>query len=920
MLRSHRAGTAGAILVCALSTAAPAYAWKPNTHVYLAERAMVDATDGSITLKSLSYATPLNGAEDDLGTFLTNDLSRRALAAFPGAFRAGVLGPDAYPDLMSGQAVIHPEDDDHGGGSDAWLQYIHREALATNDLEIIAFSLGFLAHAAGDMYGHTMVNQYAGGPWQLIPLDNAVTHMLVEGYIGKKTPAPLSFDAAISPNVERFIYRTMVDVTEGTHARSLYAEKSGGAATVPWIFSTLRDALSAFVQSYRDERAYLSWQAGHAPILERPFWAAALGGYVSLVGPLVLYSEAWISDIDRGLQAWPRASGQVAVALMFSPSTGCDNGGASAALDAFWDDYMKSMLGVPDIVVSIGNFVSDMLAVVPFDPIGYLEHRILDFLINGITGKTPAEWCDLSTHPENYLDNNSLASLDQALAITPAAPQLRYNLMPAAMNTVTMIKLSLMGTVGLHSVLDKLGFPVAVADAVIAAVPQENAMLGFMKSLDGSNQWVENSNAMLLHTDCDAYQQLFAKQIGESYNNTATSYQFNRAGAPARCSRVTALSVAPLPRYPTTPYCGPGANATVTLDGPVGPSGGRVRVIGDGVIGYPAQDPVAHYTWVAPNQSQQTFSVAVMPTLAPRTASLRVGRQQTSATGTLNIGPASMQSFRVEEASWENLTHDRWLADDQAVRAGSRLTAEITTDCDNVVATEPMRVILCPQGSNVCTELARANAQPRLRIPFAIPPTTADGYYVLRGSYGNTHIDLPLFIIATRIARVSFAPAEVLLSGISTTQVTATIELNSPAGAGGERISLSYYRGISGPASVRVPAGARQASVAVTAPRSPIAPCEGEFAVLVALSDVDAARALPPVLPPEVGTVALHPRSQQGYLGMEYAGATVAACLDWRSIINTNMRLEMMMEMLGIAFDRIDPRPVYPQEVVHDRY
>jgi hypothetical protein len=32
------------------------------------------------------------------------------------------------------------------------------------------------------------------------------------------------------------------------------------------------------------------------------------------------------------------------------------------------------------------------------------------------------------------------------------------------------------------------------------------------------------------------------------------------------------------------------------------------------------------------------------------------------------------------------------------------------------------------------------------------------------------------------------------------------------------------------------------------------------------------------------------------------------------------MRLEMMMEMLGIAFDRIDPRPVYPQEVVHDRY
>ena len=85
-----------------------------------------------------------------------------------------------------------------------------------------------------------------------------------------------------------------------------------------------------------------------------------------------------------------------------------------------------------------------------------------------------------------------------------------------------------------------------------------------------------------------------------------------------------------------------------------------------------------------------------------------------------------------------------------------------------------------------------------------------------------------------------------------------------PARDGGERVRLEYFRGLTGPASVVVPQGTRSARVPVLAPRSAVLPCEGSIGVISAISELDAIRAAPAVMPPPRSTTAVNPRAQLG--------------------------------------------------------
>ena len=114
-------------------------------------------------------------------------------------YDAGVIGPDGYPDLIMGQAVIHPEN------TGKWLRHVVDKAWAAQSdarysedqkLEILAFSYGFLTHAAGDMWAHTLVNDFAQGVFPEVgdiltdPAAAAIAlrHIIIEGYIGDATP------------------------------------------------------------------------------------------------------------------------------------------------------------------------------------------------------------------------------------------------------------------------------------------------------------------------------------------------------------------------------------------------------------------------------------------------------------------------------------------------------------------------------------------------------------------------------------------------------------------------------------------------------------------------------------------------------------------------------------------------------------
>jgi hypothetical protein len=176
--------------------ATPAYAWKPFTHVQMGTSVLSEvATSGTVSIATAhgSHAYPVDSRIVS------------ALRKWPSYFNAGAVGPDGFPDITFGQAVIHPE---HTG---QWMKYLYQQAWkAQNDSryssdergQILAFTYGYMLHAAGDMWAHTLINSFAGAVFpSVVNMVNDLLrrgdptrflvgfrHIIAEGYAGNATP------------------------------------------------------------------------------------------------------------------------------------------------------------------------------------------------------------------------------------------------------------------------------------------------------------------------------------------------------------------------------------------------------------------------------------------------------------------------------------------------------------------------------------------------------------------------------------------------------------------------------------------------------------------------------------------------------------------------------------------------------------
>ena len=79
-----------------------------------------------------------------------------------GCFIAGSIGPDFFPDMITGQMYIHPQN------SGKFLEFMYEQLRMihpnTQEFEkALAFYAGWLMHYCGDMYGHQYVNLYSYG-------------------------------------------------------------------------------------------------------------------------------------------------------------------------------------------------------------------------------------------------------------------------------------------------------------------------------------------------------------------------------------------------------------------------------------------------------------------------------------------------------------------------------------------------------------------------------------------------------------------------------------------------------------------------------------------------------------------------------------------------------------------------------------
>lgn len=163
--------------LCTSMLLAPsAHAYKVDVHIWIANQVLRDARDGSINLDFGDRSQKIRISAN----------YRRALRRFPRLFLLGSLGPDAFPDVTTGQLVIHPSI--RGGwGTAEWLRHL----MGNGDLSDAetAFVLGYLTHAASDIFAHTFVNRYAG---DLFELKNhrwaAIRHIYLESFISKHLP------------------------------------------------------------------------------------------------------------------------------------------------------------------------------------------------------------------------------------------------------------------------------------------------------------------------------------------------------------------------------------------------------------------------------------------------------------------------------------------------------------------------------------------------------------------------------------------------------------------------------------------------------------------------------------------------------------------------------------------------------------
>ncbi len=194
------------VMVVGIMSAGSAMAFKVKTHIWVAQQVINELQNCREIYQTSCIRVELDG---ELRMLPVPTVVAEAIRDYPEFFHSGSIGPDAYPDILVGQSIIHPgvtqQNADKsetltGFGTSDWLRdLIEAAAYHPNGEErkkVIAFVYGFLAHAAADVWAHTYVNTYAGDQFSLIDGETDVErrHIALEDYIAQKTPPIVDVD------------------------------------------------------------------------------------------------------------------------------------------------------------------------------------------------------------------------------------------------------------------------------------------------------------------------------------------------------------------------------------------------------------------------------------------------------------------------------------------------------------------------------------------------------------------------------------------------------------------------------------------------------------------------------------------------------------------------------------------------------
>src|SRR5690606_15390542 len=251
-----------------------------------------------------------------------------------------------------------------------------------------------------------------------------------------------------------------------------------------------------------------------------------------LHGPNAEFARGWIASIDRGLQAWPAFSHDVAKLLVFNPD-GMDIDAARDRADQYRNEYLLEMLGVPGIVgdfIIFVNGIKQMLGLQAIeDQLTMLRTATIDAILLAAFGLSADELKDRVISPTALFDqivnlpgyNFDIVNQEVAMPISLARLNRDVLGLPdddgfgpetwdehafaPAYNTMLMTKLILLSDTARVRLCSDLG--------VSNCAGLDNFMLGFIRSLDDDNQWSKAPPMIFGH--CAAYAQIFKRQLGE---------------------------------------------------------------------------------------------------------------------------------------------------------------------------------------------------------------------------------------------------------------------------------------------------------------------------------------------------------------------------------------------------------------------
>ncbi len=438
--------------------------WKPNTHIFAANKALDDAVaDGKVTIPPY-------------GAIAVNPEALRAIKAFPDAYRAGVVGPDVFPDIYVGQSFVHVDRSRKAERwvSDDWLRHIFLAARSWPDGagrdRALAYAYGFLTHASGDLFAHSYVNHKVGGAWDYSKDSTVYRHIVLESYVGEHTP-PTTLTTDVWP---RFVSEALIkDPAVRAHTQ---------AAVHYQRFLAIYDWLGPSIDRATKEL----WDGVNKDL---PYWVACSAHPVICARKEQM--ELWKADIDRGLRALVEASETLGEGTLSN-----DIGSGVAAYMEWVDVWVPKMFGAH----AVGEAASAMSEfaewAAKWDPLAPAFKAIHEEAMRFVKTEFPKEFAlfEKAKNPASYLTTALGAdTARQVIADMHMGPApdslLDWRKFEPLYNSVIMAKLALLDGDGLNELSRRAG----ITTPLFPPGAGTNVMIGFMRMLDGNDQWVPAS-------------------------------------------------------------------------------------------------------------------------------------------------------------------------------------------------------------------------------------------------------------------------------------------------------------------------------------------------------------------------------------------------------------------------------------------